>query len=136
MAKIESKIGNIVNSDSKIYEFLSDFNNFEQLIPADKVKDWTSDGESCSFTVDGIGSAGLRIIEKEEFKLIKISSEGKSPISFLMWIQLKQVEKNDTKVKITVDPQVNIALMGMVKKPLKEFADMLIDRLEQISFGE
>ncbi|MCK4921957.1 MAG: SRPBCC family protein [Bacteroidales bacterium] len=136
MAKIESKIGNIVNTDSKIYEFLSNFNNFEQLIPAEKVKNWTSDGESCSFTVDGIGSAGLRIIEKEEFKLIKISSEGKSPISFLMWIQLKQVKENDTKVKITVDPQVNIALMGMVKKPLKEFADMLIDRLEQISFGE
>lgn len=136
MAKIESKIGNILNSDRKIYEFLSNFNNFEQLIPADKVKDWISDSESCSFTVDGIGSAGLRIIEKEEFKLIKISSEGKSPISFQMWIQLKQVEENDTKVKITVDPQVNIALMGMVKKPLKEFADMLIDRLEQISFGE
>ena len=136
MAKIESKIGNIVNTDSKIYEFLSNFNNFEQLIPAEKVKNWTSDGESCSFTVDGIGSAGLRIIEKEEFKLIKISSEGKSPISFLMWIQLKQVKENDTKVKITVDPQVNIALMGMVKKPLKEFADMLIDKLEQISFGE
>ena len=136
MSKIESKIGNIVNSDRKIYEFLADFNNFEQLIPADKIKNWKSDGESCSFTIDGIGSAGLRIIEKEEYKLIKVSSEGKSPISFLMWIQLKQKEENDTKVKITVDPQVNAMLMGMVKKPLKEFADMLIDRLEQISFGD
>ena len=70
MSKIESKIGNIVNSDRKIYTFLSDFNNFEQLIPADKIKDWKSDGESCSFTIDGIGSAGLRIIEKEEYRVI------------------------------------------------------------------
>jgi len=136
MAKIESRIGTIKHSDRKIFEFLSDFNNFEQLIPADKVKNYTSDGESCSFTVDGIGNVGLRIIEKEEFKLLKISSEGKSPIAFLMWIQMKQVDEKDTKVKITVDPQVNAMLMGMVKKPLKDFSDALIDRLEKLSFSE
>lgn len=136
MSKIESRIGTIQHSDKKIFEFLSDFNNFEQLIPADKVKNWVSDGESCSFNVDGIGSVGLRIIEKEEFKLLKISSEGKSPISFQMWIQMKQVEENDTRVKITVDPKVNALLMGMVKKPLKDFSDVLIDRLEKLSFSE
>ncbi|MCF8380507.1 MAG: SRPBCC family protein [Bacteroidales bacterium] len=134
MEKIESKVGKILSSDKKIFTFFSDFNNFEQLIPADKVKNWLSDGESCSFSVDGIGSVGLRIIEKEEFKLIKISSEGKSPVPFQMWIQMKQIEENDTRVKITIDPKVNVMLMGMVKKPLKEFSDMLIDRMEQLSF--
>jgi len=136
MGKIESRIGKISNSDEKIYAFLSDFNNFEQLIPADKVKNWVSDGDTCSFTVDGMGSVGLRIIEKEEFKLIKISSEGKSPISFQMWIQLKKVEEMDTRVKISIDPQVNAVLLPMVNKPLKDFSDMVVDRLEQLSFGE
>ena len=131
MGKIESKIGKIKDTDQKIYTFLSDFNNFEHLIPKDRVKDWSSD--SCSFTVDGIGNIGLRVTEKEEFKLIKVSSEGKSPIAFLMWIQLKQEGENPTHVKITVEPQVNIALMGMVKKPLKDFVDMLIDKLEELS---
>ncbi len=134
MAKIESKIGSLKETDQKIYTFLSDFNNFEQLIPKDKVKEWSSDTDSCSFTIDGIGNIGLRITEKEEFKLIKLSSEGNSPIAFLMWIQLKQEGEKPTYVKITLDPQVNIALMGMVKKPLKDFANMLIDKLEELSF--
>ena len=134
MGKIESKIGSVNDSDQKIYTFLSDFNNFEQLIPEERVKDWSADIDSCSFTVDGIGNIGLRIIEKDEFKLIKVSSEGKSPVDFLMWIQLIMKEENHTHVKITVEPQVNIALMGMVKKPLKDFVDMLVDKLEQLSF--
>lgn len=134
MSKIESKTGKISHSDQKIYSFLSDFNNFENLIPADKVKNWQSDTESCSFSISGIGDAGLRFIEKIEYNLLKISSEGKSPVSFLMWIQLKSLEENDTAVKITIDPQVNPIMMGMIKGPLKEFVDMLIDRLEKMEF--
>ncbi len=134
MAKIESKIEKIKAQDSKIYNFLADFNNFENLIPPDKVKNWESDGESCTFNVDGIGNAGLKFVEKEEFKLLKITSDGSTPISFLMWIQLKPVDENETAVKITIDPQVNAMMMGMVKKPLKEFVDMLIDRMTEMEF--
>lgn len=133
MAKIESKITKSEMSDEKLYYFVTDFNNFENLIPADKVKDWQSDGESCSFTIDGIGSAGLRIIEKEPNKLVKITSEGGSPVNFFMWIQLKQVAEDDTRIKITIDPQVNMMMMKMVKKPLKEFVDMLADRMSTLS---
>ena len=35
------------------------------------------------FNIEGVGQAGLKIIEKEPFKLIKITSDGKSPFSFL-----------------------------------------------------
>lgn len=134
MSKIESKTGKISHSDQKIYTFLSDFNNIENLIPKDKVNNWQSDSESCSFSIAGIGDAGLRFIEKIEYSLLKISSEGKSPVSFLMWIQLKSLEENDTAVKITIDPQVNPIMMGMIKGPLKEFVDMLVDRLEKMEF--
>jgi len=134
MAKIESKIGKINKSDDRVYEFLSDFNNFGHLIPDDKVSDWQADHESCSFKVEGIGSAAMRITEKEPNKLIKISSEGKTPISFLLWIQLKKVEENDTRIKITVEPQVNPMMITMVKKPLKSFVDSLVDKAEQFPF--
>lgn len=134
MSKIESRIGKVLFPDQKIYHFISDFKNFEHLIPKDKVQDWESDGESCTFKVDAVGNIGLRIIEKEEFKLIKIESEGQSPVKFFMWIQLNQVSDNDTRVKITVDPQVNKMIMPIVKKPLKEFVDMVVTRMEELSF--
>lgn len=134
MAKIESKIGKIKSKDQKIYTFLADFNNFRDIIPADKIQDWKSDGESCSFRIDGIGNAGLRFIEKTEFSVLKITSEGGSPVSFLMWIQLKEIEEDTTAVKITIDPKVNVMMMGMVKKPLKEFVDMLVDKMTEMEF--
>lgn len=134
MAKIESRTGKISSSGKKVFHFLSDFNNFEHLIPSESVKNWQSDGDSCSFSIDGLGQAGLRIVEKDEPKLIKIISEGQTPVSMTMWIQLKEVEENDTRIRITVDPQVNMMMMTMVKKPLKNFVDMLIDRAETMEF--
>lgn len=133
MGKIESKVTKSENSDQKLYDFVTDFNNFENLIPKDKIQDWQSDGESCSFKIAGIGSAGLRIIEKEPHNLVKITSEGGTPVNFMMWIQLKSVAEDDTRIKITIDPEVNMMMMTMVKKPLKEFVDMLAERLSILS---
>lgn len=134
MSKIESKTGKIKYSDEHIFNFLSDFNNFEQVVPKDKVSDWTSTSDTCSFKVDGIGTAGMRIIEREPNKLIKITSEGSTPVNFFLWIQLKKIDEQDTKIKITVEPMVNPIMLGMVKKPLKSFVDSLIDQVEGFSF--
>lgn len=132
MAKIESKVTKTEVSSEKLFSFVSDFNNFEKIIPPDKVKNWQADEESCSFTIEGIGSAALRITEKEPNNLVKITSEGQTPISFLMWVQLKELAENDTRIKITIDPQINMMMMTMVKKPLKQFVDMLAERMSEM----
>ena len=134
MSKIESRIGKIEHVDERVFGFLSDFDNYKQLIPEDRVKNFTSDGDSCSFSVEGLGSANLRIIEKEPYKLIKIVSESGTPVSFTLWIQMKGMADYDTRVKITVEPKVNKIMMGMVKKPLQNFVNTIVDQLEQIPF--
>jgi carbon monoxide dehydrogenase subunit G len=135
MSKIESKIGHLKQSDEKIYNFLSDFNNFQHLIPADKVKNWSATSDSCTFTVDGIGDAGLKIIEKSPFSLIKVTSEGKTPISFFLWIQIKKIGEKDSDLKIVIEPKVNPMIMMMVKGPLQNFVDMMVDQLEKMAFN-
>ena len=81
--KIESRTGKINGLTESVYNFLSNFNNFKNLIPPDKVKNWKSTEDSCHFTVDGIGETGIRIIEKQPFSLIKISGEEGSKFNFL-----------------------------------------------------
>jgi carbon monoxide dehydrogenase subunit G len=134
MSKIESRVGVIKSSDEKIYNFLADFNNFKDLIPADKVKDWESTGDSCKFKVEGIGQAGLKIIEKEPHKLIKITSDETTPLPFQLWIQIKPVEENDSRIKITIDVDVNPVMAAMVKSPLQSFVDTLVDQVEKMEF--
>ncbi len=136
MLKIESKVGKIPVSDEKAFHFLSDFNNFNYLIPEDKIKNWHSTGDTCQFTVDGIGNLGLKIIEKEPYTLIKISSDDQSKFSFFLWIQLKSVAELDTRIKLTIHADINPMLQMVAKKPLQKFVDMLVDQLVQHFQGE
>jgi carbon monoxide dehydrogenase subunit G len=132
--EIESKIGKIGNSEELVYQFLSDFNNFKSLVPADKIKNWTSTTDQCHFSVAGMGETGLRIIERIPNKLIKITTEIGSNVDFLMWIQLKQAGEMDTRVKITVRAELNPMISAIAKGPLKTFADSLIDQMEAFQF--
>jgi carbon monoxide dehydrogenase subunit G len=134
MARIESKIGIVKQPAEKIYNYVSNFENFSSLIPPDKVKDFRSSGDTCQFTVEGIGQAGLRIVEKEPYKLIKISSDEQTTFDFLLWIQIKELEPGDSRMKITTEVNLNPMMATMVRKPLKNFVDMLIEQAEKISY--
>ncbi len=133
--KIESKIGKSGHSDQQIYKFITDFNNFKDLLPEGKVSGWESSIDRCSFQVDPLGRTGLQMVEKSPNSLVKIASIPEfSSYQFSIWIQLKQVTENDTRIKVTVEPHVNKMLLPMIKSPLKLFVNGLIDKMEGFSF--
>ncbi len=136
MAKIESKTGSLKHPDDKIYLFITDFRNFEKFIPEGQVSKWEASHENCNFSVPGVGDASMSIIEKEPHKLVKIAGSGSNAIKFTIWIQLKMLEREDTRVKITLEPQMNKMMEMMAKKPLKKFLDMLVDRIEKMDFEQ
>jgi carbon monoxide dehydrogenase subunit G len=130
--KFESRIGTIQSSDEKIYNFLSNFNNFKNFIPSDKVEKFESSEDYCKFSVPGIGEVCLRIIEREPYKTIKVSGDGMANQKFFLWIQLKQAAENDTKVKLTMQADLNPMLRMVASKPLQEFLNKLVDAMEKI----
>lgn len=132
--RIESRIGIVKQPAEKIYNYISDFDNFRALIPEDKVQDFESSGDSCRFTVEGIGRVGLKIVEKEPFKLIKITSDEQTAFDFLLWIQIKELEPGDSRIKMTTEVNINPMMAAMVKKPLKTFVDTLVEQAEKLSF--
>ncbi len=133
--KIESRIGKSTCNDQQIYSFISNFHNFKELLPADKVSGWESSEDKCSFQVDPLGRTGLMIVEKSPHKLVKMSSDPEfSTYKFNIWIQLKKVAPDDTRIKITIEPLVNKMLMTMVRGPLKRLADGIIDKMEPFDF--
>ena len=134
--KIESRIGKSEHRDQEIYAFITDFNNFRELIPSDKVSQWESTEDQCSFQVDPIGRTGLQIVEKTPCTLVKMESlRSYSNHQFTIWIQLKEVGEKDTRLKITIEPQVNKMILPMIKGPLKKFADGLMDKIEGFDFS-
>lgn len=133
--KIESKIGKSVSMDQQIFVFISNFHNFKDLLPADKVSGWEASEEKCSFQVDPLGRTGLMIVEKQPYSLVKMSSDPEfSSYQFTIWIQLKKVARDDTRIKITIEPLVNKMMLPMLKIPLKKLADGIIDKMEAFDF--
>lgn len=132
--KIESRIGTIASNEERVYNFISNFNNFKQFIPADKLQDYQSTEDSCKFSVPNMGQVGLRIIEKTPFNTVKVSGDGMANQQFNLWVQLKQVGENDTKVKITIKAELNPMLKMMVSKPLQNFVDKLVEAMERLQF--
>lgn len=123
MTTYESEIKTISSSEEMVFDILSDLNNLERLTqnPAlkDKLKDIKYDTDSCSFTVEGFGTVGFRIVEREPNKTIKLESEH-APMHVNVWIQLKQVEENDTRMKLTLKADIPTMIKMMVDKKLKE----------------
>lgn len=129
MSKFESQIKTIPHSSAAIFEKISDLSNLEKVkdkIPQDKLKDISFDAESFSFTVAPVGKIGLRIIERDPNNTIKFKSEH-APIDFFVWIQLKEINEQETKVKLTLEADLNPFIKGMVSKPLQEAIDKLAD---------
>ncbi|MGE4288859.1 MAG: SRPBCC family protein [Salinivirgaceae bacterium] len=130
--EIESRIGKVEANQERIYALLSDFTNLGSFVPPEQVSDFKSDADSCSFTVAKIGKFGMRVIEREPFKLVKIANDENVPFQFFMWIQIKEVAANDSRVKITLRADLNPMLKMVAKKPLSSFVESLVSKIETI----
>ena len=129
MTEYESKIVAILRTPEDIFRVLSDFRLFTPFIPQDKLEGWEADEDSCRFTVQGIGQTGLKIIEKEPFKTVKITGDGRLPFEFFLWIQLKEAAPYDTRMKLTLKADLNVMLKMMLNKQLEEGINMMAEQI-------
>ena len=148
MTKFESSIKQIPHSQRSVYAMLSDLSNIQRLkdhLPEkatdndemnkvkDKLKNLSFDQDSLSINVDPIGQVSMRIIERDEPKMIKLESE-KSPFAFKFWIQVLPVTEASSNMKLTIDADIPFFAKSMVAKPLQEGIEKIADALAMIPF--
>lgn len=129
MTNITSEKRQVNYSDKQVFEFVGDFNNFQSLLPEDRVENFQSTGDSCSFRIKGMTDLGLRINEKQEFSKIKVNSDGKVPFKFSMDININSVGENQSEVFIEFEGDINPFMSMMIEKPLTNFFNMLVEKL-------
>lgn len=128
--QLKSKTGIINESISNVFEYLSDLNNYYELLPTDKISDWESDTESCSFKIKGAASIGFQKKSVEPFNRINLISGDKSPIDFDLTVLLTE-EVGATKGHIEFESNVNPFLRMMIEKPLKNLFEHMVDEMEK-----
>lgn len=127
MTEFVSEVKTIPFNEDRIFSMLSDLSNLERIkdrIPQDKIKNFEFDSDSCSLTVDPVGKITFQIVEREPNKTIKFTTTN-SPVPLLLWVQLKQVADNDTRLKMTIRADLNPFLKPMVSKPLQDALDKI-----------
>ncbi len=117
---------------TKVYRFLSDFNNFEHLMP-EEIINWKSDQDHCSFTIKGMADLSLKFSRKEENALLELVPDGKTPVNFTLLVQMEPDALNEQKTVawVDVDADLNPMMAMIAKKPLENLANSMTDHLNE-----
>ena len=128
-----SKVVKIGNSDQRIFVFWSDLRNIPRMIPPNADAQVNATEDSCTVTAKGMTFV-VKILEKEEYKLIKLGTEEGTKMGFTAWLQLKSLSEYETAARITIHADVPLLMRPMLKGKLGEGINRLADALKMIPY--
>ena len=135
--KYESKIGQVNANAADVFAVLTNLENlqrFAEHIPQDKVKELEITRDTIRFKVDGLAQKiSIGIVDQEENKMIKYGAEN-IPIPLNAWIQLKQMDEMDTRMRITIKTDMTAMFRMMLDKKLQTGLDQAVDMLCNIKY--
>ena len=135
--KYESKIGQINANATDVFAVLTNLENlqrFAEHIPQDKVKELEITRDTIRVKVDGLAQKiSIGIVDQEENKMIKYGAEN-IPVPLNAWIQLKQMNEMDTRIRITIKTDMPIMFRMMLDKKLQAGLDQAVDMLCNIQY--
>ena len=149
--KTVSDIHKIGSPIEDVYSFLSDFNRIgvlanmakqmgmggqEKLAElSEKIEDIRFTEDTCTLVVKGMGDVVVRIVEKECPKLIKLGGDEGLPFEFNLWIQLLDNGPYDTRLRLTLEADVNLMMKLMLKGKIEKGINQLAQGLTQIPYS-
>ncbi len=127
MTNIDSKKAEIPASAKEVFDFLSDMNNIEKLLPEGRYANFKSDGQSCSFKV-GSYTIGLKFVSSEPYTKVSYESAQGTPFPFTLVVHLEEKEKI-TVAQLKSEAKINPFMEIMVKGPLNALFEHMSDKL-------
>ncbi len=130
--KIEGNKAILAADPQNVFDFLSDFDNYQQLMP-EQIENWKSEKETCSFTVSGMADISLKFAKKDSPRLLELAPNGKSPVNFTLVVYLEpESDGQKTVAHVDVDADLNPMLAMFAKKPLENLANTITSKLEKV----
>lgn len=129
MTKIESKKVHVAASTTEVFTFLNDLNNFEGLLPSERIENWRSDNDSCRFKIKNVSEIGFRKKSADAPNYLQLESDESAPFAFTLNIYIKAIDENKSEAHQVIEANINPFLKMMVEKPLTNLFDYIADRL-------
>ena len=125
MTKLESQKQIINFSDENMFKLVSNANNLIKLLPIEKIENWTSTENSCSFHIKGLTTLEIEVYEKSEFTIVKYKNSIEKPFAFEMHFLISKIDSETSETQIILNADLNMTLKFLVSTPLKNLLDIM-----------
>lgn len=123
---IQSQYVDNSNSEQEFFSIVSDMRNIPALLPEQAINVQANE-DNLSFTVQGMGSIALRVIQRVTYSLVQLAPVGKTPFPFVLSIKIAGLG-NNCRVMYEIDAELNPLMAMMAKRPLQNLVDMMAEK--------
>ena len=117
-------------TQEELFNFFSDLNNFEKIMPAN-INKFEVDGDSFLFGLPGMPEIRLVLSEKTAFSNVTLGAAS-SKLPFTLAANIKKVEEDKSEVTLSFVGDFNPMMTMMIKKPLTKFVETLTENIGKL----
>ena len=129
MTEIPSEELIINRSATQVYQFLNDLRNYENLMPASDVSDFSASEDQAQLSLKGLGKFQISIDQRTPDAYIKLLPKGKLPFQFD--IEWHITSKGDTSlIQGKINADLNMFMKMMAEPKLRSFVDNQAHKLK------
>lgn len=132
----ESRSGKPECTPEEIFDFITDIRNFERFVPSGTVADWDASKDQCSFRVPKVGNVSLRLVQEERPSLVAFKGTALKDNDFDLVVHISRNVSEKADVRIALNAQLNPMMKMIASKPIGQFLEMLVDRMESFSCSD
>ncbi len=121
MTNIESTVS-IDRPVSEVFDFLSDLNNHQQLMP-DNIYNWSSTKDEASFTIQNMAKLALKVSSITKDKEILVKPSEAAPFELELKWTLNDLGDGKTEAIYTISADLNMMMKMIVSGPLQKLVD-------------
>lgn len=129
MANFISNIIEIESSPEQVFSFLEKLPNLGAIMP-EQVENWKSNNEECSFFIKNLGDLGLKKGKLISSEQVRFPSSEDSRVKFDLIFHLILSDNDKYKTSFEVVAEMNPLVEMMAKRPLTNFVNLLITKLQ------
>lgn len=128
MTRIEVEKRDIQANSEKVFAYLADFNNYQEMMP-ESVTNWVSDEDKCELQVSMVPKIHMNIVERISDHTIKIKGSG--PFEFDLTVSIENLDTNECRTGMVFEADINTFMKMMIEKPMGQFFGYLTKQVQQ-----
>jgi len=128
---IESPKVTADKSQQAMFDFLTNAENYEQLMPESNEKFEVRDEKTFVFGLKGMPVIKLQIRETIEPELVVLGSTS-DKLDFTLKAHISALNENQSEVQMEFNGEFNAMMAMMVKKPLSKFINTLAENIGKL----